>query len=132
DLAAAVASALRDDGRVCAGAAAVGARELGVAVLGNDEPVASGVGEVRVRAGGAAFYDYEAKYTDGHADLFVPADVPGEGAARARALALGAFAAVDAAGLARGDFFNLPEGSALVGELHTDPACRPHGLSPRL
>lgn len=132
DLAAAVASALRYDRRVIVEAAAVGARELEVAVLGNDEPVASGVGEVRVRAGGAAFYDYEAKYTDGHADLFVPADVPGEVAARARALALEAFAAVDAAGLARVDFFYLPDGSLLVNEINTIPGFTRHSMYPLL
>ncbi|HZW26991.1 MAG TPA: D-alanine--D-alanine ligase family protein [Trueperaceae bacterium] len=132
DLQAAVAEALGFDRRAIVEAAAMGARELEVAVLGNDEPVASGVGEVRVRDGAGAFYDYQAKYTDGRADLFVPADVPEEVARAARAMALEAFAAVDAAGLARVDFFYLPDGRLLVNEINTIPGFTRHSMYPRL
>ncbi len=132
DLGAAVAAALAYDRRAIVEAAAVGARELEVAVLGNDRPMASGVGEVRVREGGGSFYDYEAKYTDGRADLFVPADVPEDVARTARALALRAFAAVDAAGLARVDFFYLPDGRLLVNEINTIPGFTRHSMYPRL
>jgi len=132
DLEAAVASALGHDRRAVVEAAAVGARELEVAVLGNDRPVASGVGEVRVRPGARAFYDYEAKYTDGLADLIVPADVPEEVAQAARRMALDAFAAVDAAGLARVDLFYLPDGRLLVNEINTIPGFTRHSMYPRL
>ena len=132
DLRASVAAALGFDRRAIVEAAAVGARELEVAVLGNDRPVASGVGEVRVRDGAAAFYDYEAKYTDGLADLIVPADVPEEVARSARAMALRAFAAVDAAGLARVDLFYLPDGRLLVNEINTIPGFTRHSMYPRL
>lgn len=132
DMAAALESALTYDRRAIVEAAAVGARELEVAVLGNDAPLASGVGEIRYDAAGGAFYDFETKYTDGRADLLIPADVPPEVAESARRMALEAFAAVDAAGLARVDFFYLPDGALLVNEINTIPGFTRHSMYPRL
>lgn len=132
DLADAVEAALVYDRRVIVEAAAVDARELEVAVLGNDTPEVSGVGEVRYPTLAGAFYDYETKYTDGKAELVVPADVPEAVAAAAQRLALEAFAAVDAAGLARVDFFYLPGGDLLVNEINTIPGFTSHSMYPRL
>lgn len=132
DMATALESALGFDRRVIVEAAAVGARELEVAVLGNDAPLASGVGEIRYDATGGAFYDFETKYTDGRADLLIPADVPSDVGESARRMALEAFAAVDAAGLARVDFFYLPDGRLLVNEINTIPGFTRHSMYPRL
>lgn len=129
DLAAAIDGALRFDRRVIVEEAAVGARELEVAVLGNDQPLASSVGEIRYQVG---FYDYQAKYTDGHAELVIPAAVPPEVAEAARALALRAFAEIDAAGLARVDMFYLPDGSLLLNEINTMPGFTRHSMYPKL
>jgi len=118
DLATAIEAALRYDRRVVVEQGAVGARELEVAVLGNDRPQASPVGEIRYRSG---FYDYETKYSDGKAELLIPAEVPSPVAARCRELALEAFDAIDAAGLARVDFFYLPDGRLLLNEINTMP-----------
>src|SRR5207302_2534494 len=81
---------------------AIDARELEVSVLGNDEPQASLVGEV---VPAHEFYDYEAKYLEEGSELLIPAPIPPETAEQARRYALAAFQAVDAAGMARADFF---------------------------
>ncbi len=129
-LEAALATALAHDRRVIVEAAAVGARELEVAVLGNATPAASPVGEVKYSS---AFYDYEAKYSDGFAELCVPADVPEAVATACREAALRAFAAIDARGLARVDFFYMPDsGALLLNEINTMPGFTPHSMYPRL
>jgi D-alanine-D-alanine ligase len=126
----ALAAALAHDRRVIVEAAAVGARELEVAVLGNDAPAASPVGEVKYTS---AFYDYEAKYSDGLAELCVPADVPEAVTNACREAALRAFTAIDARGLARVDFFYLPDsGALLLNEINTMPGFTPHSMYPRL
>ncbi len=129
DLAAALETALGFDRRVIVEAAALGARELELAVLGNDEPQVSGVGEIVYRT---AFYDYDTKYTDGKAELIIPAEVPVDVVRRAKELALRAFACVDAAGLARVDLFYLPDGRLLVNELNTMPGFTEHSMYPKL
>ena len=97
----------------------VAARELEVAVLGNDDPVASVVGEV---ISGRAFYDYEAKYVDDGSRTVVPADLGGQDHAYVQELAIDAFHALDLAGLARVDFF-LERGTdhLFVNEVNTLP-----------
>jgi D-alanine-D-alanine ligase len=108
-----------------------GARELEVAVLGNDEPVASVAGEIVPR--GHAFYDYEAKYLDEHgAELIVPAEVPADTLEELQRLAVAAFRAIDAAGMARVDFFLTPEGGILLNEVNTIPGFTSISMYPRL
>ena len=81
------------------------ARELEVAVLGNDDPQASVVGEViPVKE----FYDYEAKYLSEGSQLIIPAKLSREETARVRKLALQAFRACECAGMARVDFLMEP------------------------
>lgn len=116
--------------RVIAEAAVERPREIEVAVLGNDSPAVSPVGEIRHAN---VFYDYETKYTDGLAELLVPADVPAEVARRAQELAVRAFKAVDARGLARVDFFYLERsGELLLNEINTMPGFTRHSMYPRL
>jgi D-alanine-D-alanine ligase len=108
----------------------VDARELECSVLGNDDPRASVVGEIVPHR---EFYDYEAKYTDGQSDLLIPADVPAEVAERVRALACRAFMAIDAAGMARVDFFlERPTGHLLVNEINTIPGFTRWSMYPKL
>ena len=76
----------------------VDARELECGVLGNDEPIASVVGEILP---GAEFYDYRAKYLDTGSQALIPADISPDMADDVRRMAVAAFKAVDAAGLAR-------------------------------
>jgi D-alanine-D-alanine ligase len=112
-------------------AAVEGAREIEVAVLGNDDPVASVAGEIVPR--GHAFYDYEAKYLDEQgAELLIPAPL-GEGThEEIRRLAVAAFEAVDCAGMARVDFFVRPTGEILLNEINTIPGFTQISMYPKL
>jgi D-alanine-D-alanine ligase len=117
ELDAAVGLALRHDPRVIVEASA-GGREVECSVLGNAEPQASLPGEIVAHA---AWYDFEAKYTEGGMELRVPAPVGEEATARVRELAVSVFALAGCSGLARCDFFVEPDGSVLVNEINTMP-----------
>ncbi|HEY8292418.1 MAG TPA: D-alanine--D-alanine ligase family protein [Thermomicrobiales bacterium] len=107
------------DGRVLVEEAIQG-REVECSVLGNEEPLASAVGEILVQ--GHEFYDYAAKYTDPTTRLRIPADLPAQIADEIRRLAVEAFHAIDAAGLARVDFFyDETQGRVLINEINTMP-----------
>jgi D-alanine-D-alanine ligase len=83
-------------------------RELEVAVLGNDAPEASVVGEI---VPAKEFYDYEAKYELSGPDesvCIIPAKLTAAEARKIRAMAVAAFKACDCAGLARVDFLMAP------------------------
>jgi D-alanine-D-alanine ligase len=116
DLPAAMDEAARHDRKLIV-ERAVTAREVEVAVLGNDAPRASLPGEV-LYAG--EWYDYETKYAEGLARLRVPAPVSPALTARFQELALAAFRAIDCAGMARVDFF-LEGERVLVNEINTIP-----------
>lgn len=119
DIARALAAAFIHDDRVVVEEAIAG-REVECSVLGNDDPQASAVGEIVVQ--GHDFYDYEAKYTDPTTCLRIPADIPTHVAEQVRRLAIEAFRTIDAAGLARVDFF-YDEGNdrVLLNEINTMP-----------
>ena len=79
------------------------------------------------------FYDFEAKYLPEEAtELDVPAQVPYATAEEVRALAARAFRAVGCEGLARVDFFLMPDGSLIVNELNTMPGFTPLSMFPRM
>jgi len=91
------------------GGAGLKPRELEVAVLGNDEPVASVVGEI---VPNKEFYDYESKYADSPENPsvpIIPAKLTKQQVKRIQEMAVGAFRACDCAGLARVDFLMEPE-----------------------
>jgi len=108
---------------------AVAGREVDCAVLGNDEPQASPVGEVRHAH---EFYDYEAKYLDTSAQIVAPAELPAETSVAVQRDAVRAFQAIDGAGFARVDFFLRPEGTPVVNEINTLPGFRSVSMFPRL
>ena len=106
------------------------AREVECAVLGNDHPKASVVGEITYDSD---FYDYETKYTEGRAQLLIPAPLPDAVANQIREMALQVFAAVGAAGLARVDFFyEEATGKILVNEINTLPGFTATSMYPQL
>ena len=110
--------------------AGVVAREVECAVLGNDNPQASVVGEITFNSD---FYDYETKYTEGLAQLHIPASLPNDVVAQIQSMALKAFNAVDAAGLARVDFFYLEAtGEVLINEINTLPGFTSTSMYPQL
>ena len=104
DLEKALDEAAHLDRRIIVEAGAVG-REVECAVLGNDQAKASVVGEISFDAD---FYDYETKYTDGKANLIIPADLPKSVSEKIQEMSLEAFKVVDARGLSRGRLFLYP------------------------
>ncbi|GMA51205.1 D-alanine--D-alanine ligase [Alicyclobacillus contaminans] len=105
-------------------------REVEVAVLGNDHPVASVVGEI---IPSNEFYDYHAKYVDGASTLVIPANLPDAVANEVRRLAVRAFQAVDCSGLARVDFFvEKATQRVLVNEINTMPGFTRYSMYPKL
>jgi D-alanine-D-alanine ligase len=106
------------------------AREIEVSVLGNDDPRASVPGEILPSR---EFYSYEAKYIDGTSGLLIPADLPPETTARIQELAVRAFKAVDAAGMARVDFLlDKDSGRVYLNELNTIPGFTKISMYPKL
>jgi D-alanine-D-alanine ligase len=108
----------------------IDARELEVGVLGNDEPIASVVGEI---VPGADFYDYRAKYLDTGSQALIPAEIAPETADEVRRMAVEAFKAIDGSGLARVDFF-LERGSGrlFLNEINTMPGFTQISMYPKL
>ena len=105
------------------------ARELECAVLGNEYPKASGVGEIMP---GAEFYDYTTKYIDDQSELVIPAELEKSESEAIQELAIRTFKAIDCSGLARVDFFMRPDGSVLVNEINTMPGFTPISMYPKL
>jgi D-alanine-D-alanine ligase len=106
------------------------ARELECAVLGNDDPKASVVGEI---VPGAEFYDYNAKYIDEGSKPLIPALIPKKLMKQVQDMAVRAFKAVDCSGLARVDFL-LDPGSKKVylNEINTMPGFTSISMYPKM
>ena len=108
----------------------INCRELECAVLGNDEPLASVVGEV---IASNEFYDYHAKYLDNKSQVIIPADIPQATAEEVRRQAVTAFLALDLSGLARVDFFLEKEsGQVYINEVNTMPGFTQISMYPKL
>lgn len=97
----------------------INCQEFECAVLGNDEPIVSVVGEV---VANNEFYDYNAKYLDGQSQIIIPAHLPQETVEAIRHYATAAFLAIDLSGLARIDFFmDKDTGKIYINEVNTLP-----------
>jgi D-alanine-D-alanine ligase len=108
----------------------INCREVECGVLGNDEPIASVVGEV---LSSNEFYDYRAKYIDGKSQVVIPADIPQVIAEEVRRQAVQAFLALDLSGLARVDFFIEKEtGQVFINEVNTLPGFTSISMYPQL
>ncbi|WP_411835818.1 D-alanine--D-alanine ligase [Pseudomonas chlororaphis subsp. aurantiaca] len=109
---------------------AVSGREIECAVLGNDQPIASGCGEIVV---GSGFYSYDSKYIDDQAaQVVVPADLSEEVSERIRALAVEAFQVLGCSGLARVDVFLTQGGEVLINEINSLPGFTRISMYPKL
>lgn len=105
-------------------------RELEIAVLGNDDPIASVAGEI---VPGHEFYDYEAKYLDDSSRLIIPAELEPGILAEMQRMAAEAFTALDLAGMARVDFFLEAETNRLlINEVNTIPGFTSISMYPML
>jgi D-alanine-D-alanine ligase len=110
----------------------VRAREIEVAILGNEKPKAAVIGEVAT-SDKVDYYDYEAKYilADGAATI-IPADLEANVAARVRRYAIKAYKALGCAGLSRVDFFlNRDDGRLMINEINTLPGFTPISIYPK-
>ena len=129
ELEAALDSAASYDRRIVI-EAGVTARELECAVLGNDNPKASVVGEITFDSD---FYDYETKYTEGRSQIHIPASLPEKVIKQIQEMAIQAFKTVDASGLARVDFFYVEETQAIyLNEINTLPGFTKFSMYPQL
>ena len=105
-------------------------REIECSVLGNDQPVASVVGEILPRH---EFYSYEAKYLDeSGAALEIPAKLPTEISERIRQTAIKTFSVLCCAGMARVDFFLRNGDEIIVNEINTIPGFTRISMYPKL
>ena len=129
ELRTAIKLAAEFDRKVIIEAAVPQAREIEVAVLGNDEPRVSVPGEVCFPG---EWYDYDTKYGTGQTTFKVPAPLLPEVTEEIRSLALRAFRATDCAGMARVDFFVEGDRRVLVNEINTIPGFTATSAYPRL
>jgi D-alanine-D-alanine ligase len=129
ELAAAIEFAFRFDEKVLV-ERGIDAREIEVAVLGNEQPEASVPGEI---IAGRDFYDYEDKYVENKSQLVIPAKLPKDKFEEFRTLAVNAFKAIGAAGFARVDFF-LERGTnrLYLNEINTIPGFTNISMYPKL
>jgi D-alanine-D-alanine ligase len=113
----------------------INARELEVAVLGNENPIASIVGEIRPRR---EFYDYVAKYmalpgSEEESELLIPADISDEMSLEVRELAIRAYKAIDCAGMGRVDLMlDKDSGLLFMNEINTIPGFTTISMYPKL
>ena len=108
----------------------INCREFECAVLGNDEPIASVVGEI---IASNEFYDYEAKYITNASQIVIPAEIPQAVSEEIRLFAVNAFLALDLSGLARVDFFmDRVNGKIYINEVNTLPGFTQISMYPKL
>ena len=134
ELSPAIQTAFQYDNKIVIEQAMQNCREVECAILGNssdDEGInASVVGEI---IPGGEFYDYQTKYLDDKSQLIVPANLPEKVATKIRQLARQAFIEIDAAGLARVDFFvNKKTNQITLNEINTLPGFTPISMYPKL
>ncbi len=105
-------------------------REVEVAVMGNDSPVASECGEID---SGAEFYDYDAKYITDTSVAYIPARIGEDVAEQVREAAVKIYSAIGCQGLSRVDFFVTYEDSRVVfNEINTLPGFTSISMFPKL
>ncbi|MER3524341.1 MAG: D-alanine--D-alanine ligase [Ignavibacteria bacterium] len=105
-------------------------REIEVSVLGNDRPIASVPGQI---IPSNEFYDYDAKYVDGKSTAIIPAKLPSSIVKKLQRLAVKAFTTLDAAGMARVDFFVVKKTYRIyLNEINTIPGFTSISMYPKL
>ena len=105
-------------------------REVEVAVMGNESPVASVCGEID---SGSDFYDYDSKYVTDTSTAYIPARIPEEVAEQVRDLAVKVYTSVGSQGLSRVDFFvTYEEDRVVFNEINTLPGFTSISMYPKL
>ena len=103
--------------------------ECEVAVMGNEDPFASTVGEIQAAND---FYDYEAKYENAESKTIIPATFEDNAIKAIREIAIKAYKAMGCCGLARVDFFLCADGEIILNEINTLPGHTPISMYPQL
>lgn len=105
-------------------------REVECAVLGNEEPIASAIGEIVPTHD---FYSYEAKYIDEKGALLqIPAKIDEETTKKLQNIAVDTFKTLCCEGMARVDFFLTEDGRAIINEINTIPGFTKISMYPKL
>ncbi|MEA3249443.1 MAG: D-alanine--D-alanine ligase family protein [Patescibacteria group bacterium] len=129
ELTAGIKEALKYDEKIIIERVVEDAREIECAILGNNHPIASVLGEI---IPSNEFYDYSAKYLTGKSGLVIPAELPDKRADKMRKQALQAFRILEAEGLARVDFLMDSAGNHYLNEINTMPGFTKFSMFPRL
>ena len=124
----AIETAAKEDSRILFEETIIG-KEVECAVLGNDEPFASTVGEI---APASEFYDFDAKYNDANSLLFIPARIENEIIEKIRETAVKAYRAIGCSGLSRVDFFVTADNRIMLNEINTLPGFTSISMYPKL
>lgn len=104
-------------------------KEVECAVMGNDEPIASVVGEI---VPCNDFYDYDAKYLANESELHIPARLSQKKIDEIRTVAVDTYKALGCTGLTRVDFFVTDDGEVFLNELNTIPGFTPISMYPKM
>ena len=105
-------------------------REVECAILGNDEPVASYIGEV---LSAEEFYSYDSKYKNKESVTVIPANINENIMEKIRILAIKAYQACDGSGLSRVDFFIEKDTNRIIlNEINTMPGFTEISMYPKL
>lgn len=107
----------------------VSAREIEVAVMGNDDVQVSVPGEIVKEQ---EFYDYDEKYIHNNIEMAIPADVPAEVTAKLQEYAELAYRTLDCTGLTRVDFFVTHNNDIYINEVNTMPGFTQFSMYPSL
>jgi D-alanine-D-alanine ligase len=128
ELISAIKTAFSHDKKVVVEETIVG-KEVECAVMGNQSPIASTVGEIVPKS---AFYDYEAKYLSGSTDLLIPSSLTKEKESEVKEIAVKAYLGLGCSGLTRVDFFVTDEGEIILNEPNTLPGFTSISMYPKL
>ncbi len=110
---------------------AIEGREIGCAVLGNENPEAA-LALVEI-INLKEFFTFEAKYAPGkEGHLKIPAELDESVAQKIREAAVFAFKLLECEGMARIDFFLKPDGSFLIHEVNTSPGMGKNFMYPKM
>lgn len=125
----AIGDAFKYDNKILIEEAIVG-KEVECAILGNENPKASVIGEIVPTKD---FYSYDAKYNDAEgAKMKIPADIDAETEKKLRETAVEAFRIVCCEGLSRVDFFLRSDNSFVLNEINTLPGFTAISMYPKL
>ncbi|MFV0560237.1 MAG: D-alanine--D-alanine ligase [Enterococcus sp.] len=105
------------------------AREIEVAVLGNEDVRTTPPGEI---VKDVAFYDYNSKYIDNRIEMKIPAEIPEDVQKKAQEYAKTAYTMLGGSGLSRCDFFLTNKNELFLNELNSMPGFTQFSMYPLL